>query len=168
VGFYFWTIPTGLQVRSDYAVQVVCANTVGTSLGVSGTSPQFMIATNDLVLLNPGRATRAVNLGVVRVAWKASAAMTVNIFVKSGSGAETQVGTAPPGTTFMDITLPAAVSSSSRVKVRIANAASSSNQDSVDGYFMVRGTTPSFTTALSGTLQVGTIQLLEWTGRSDS
>jgi hypothetical protein len=169
-GYYFWTVP-GDTVRYDYSVQVVCADSNGVSLGVAGNSPAFGITTNDLVLLNPGRASRFANGGVVRVAWKASANVTgVNIFVKSGSGAEVQVpGTVPAGTTFKDITLPAGVSDSSRVTVRIQNAAFTSSQDSVDGYFMVRGTAPGFTSSFAGqNLQVGSIQLLDWHGRSDS
>ena len=112
--------------------------------------PAFTIASSDLVLLNPGRGTRAANGGVMRVAWKASAAVTgVNIFVKAGAGAETQVATNVTGTTFKDITLPPAVSSSSRVTIRIQDSGASARQDSVDGYFMVRGATPSFTTNLA-------------------
>jgi FG-GAP-like repeat len=151
-------------------VQVVCANSNGASLGVSGNSPTFGITTADLVLLNPGRGSRFANGGVVRVAWKATGAVTsVNIFVKSGAGAETQVATNVAGTSYRDITLPGGVSDSSQVTVRIQNSASTSHQDSVDGYFMVRGTSPGFTNNFTGqTLQVGSIQLLDWHGRSDS
>jgi hypothetical protein len=115
--------------------------------------------------LNPGRGFRAVDGGTVRVAWKKSVAVaSVNIFIKSGAGAETQVATNAAGT-FRDVTLPGSVFSSSQVTIRIEDSGNSNRQDSVDGYFMVRGGTPSFTTALAGqTLQMGSIQVLEWNG----
>ena len=118
--------------------------------------------------MNPGRDSRAVNGGTLRVAWKKSAAVgNVNIFVKSGSGGETQVGTNLSGT-FFDITLPGSVSTSSQVTVRIQDAGNSNRQDSVDGYFMVRGPSAAFTTALASTLQMGSIQVLRWVGPSTS
>jgi parallel beta-helix repeat protein len=169
VGYYFWTVPA-VALRADYYAQVVCKDSNGVPLGVSGNSPSFTIASSDLVLLNPGRVTRAVDDSVLRVAWKASAAVTgVNIFVKAGFGAETQVATDVTGTSFADITLPAAVSDSSAVTVRIQDAATNAHQDSVDGYFMVRGAAPSIGTNLSAKpLQIGSIHILEWTGMSTS
>jgi hypothetical protein len=122
------------------------------------------------VLLNPGRATRAADGSVLRVAWKASPAVAgVNIFVRSGVDNETQVASNVTGTTFKDITLPASVSSSSRVTVRIQDSGSSARQDSVDGYFMVRGASPSLEPiAANRKLQIGSIKMLEWTGVSSS
>jgi parallel beta-helix repeat protein len=167
-GYYFWSVPS-VALRSDYYVQLGCADSNDVSLGLATNSPSFTVAASDLVLMNPGRGTRAVNGSTLRVAWKKSAAVgAVDIYVRSGSGAETKVATAAAGETFRDIALPATVSSSSRVSVRIQDGATS-RQDSVDGYFMVRGGSPSFTSALGGlTLQVGSIRMLEWTGTSGS
>ena len=123
----------------------MCLNSSGAPVGQIGYSRPFTIAAGDLVLLNPGRAFRAANDGTVRVAWKTSASVgNVNIFIKSGSRAETLVASNVSGT-FRDIVLPAAVSSSSQVTIRIEDAGNSSRQDSVDGYFMVRGGSPVFT-----------------------
>ena len=166
VGHYFWTVPA-VPFRSDYFVQVVCLNSSGGGVGVAGNSPLFSIAASGLALLNPGRGFRAVDGGTVRVAWaKSSEVASVYVFVKSGAGPETQIG--PVAGTILDVVLPGSVSSSSRVTVRIQDAGNSSRQDSVDGYFMVRGT-PSFTTALAGqTLLVGSVQLLDWVGMPSS
>src|SRR5262245_22514586 len=171
VGYYVWNVPAGLPVRSDYSIQINCANRNGAWLGASGIGPQFSVAASDLVLLNPGRASRAVNGGTLRVAWKASGAVTGNvlIYVKSGAGPETLVDTAPAGTTVRDITLPAGVSDSSLVTLRIQDSTSASRQDSVDGFFMVRGVSPSFMTSFNGqTLQAGGVYPLQWNGRYDS
>ncbi len=168
VGHYFWTVPA-VPVRSDYGIQVVCLNSSGAPVGQIGYSRPFTIAAGDLVLLNPGRAFRAANGGTVRVAWKKSASVAnVNIFIKSGSGAETLVASNVGGT-FRDIVLPAAVSSSSQVTIRIEDAGNSSRQDSVDGYFMVRGGSPAFSTSsVRAALVAGSIQVLEWAGTSTS
>ena len=152
-------------------MQVVCKDSNNAALGVSGDSPNFSIASRALVLMNPGRGTRVANGGLLRVAWKKSSAVTgaVNIFVSSGSGAPIQVATALAGTTFWDVVLPPAVSNSSQVMVRIQEVGNAANQDSVDGYFSVRGTSPVFTTALGGlALQVGSIRPLAWVGPSGS
>ena len=169
VGFYFWQVPAvPSPPAGNYFVHVVCADLNDQSLGVTGNSPAFTLASSELVLLNPGRATRAVNNSTLRVAWRATAAVpSVNVFVKSGSGQEVQVATSATGG-FVDVTLPQAVSDSNHVTVRIQSTATAGSQDSVDGYFMVRGGTPAFTANLSGVVQVGSIQLLEWNGRSDS
>jgi hypothetical protein len=150
-------------------VTVECLNSQGLSVGAADDSEPFTITSSDLVLLNPGRGVRAVNGGAVRVAWKKSTAGTVNIFVKAGaSGPETLVQANVSGT-FKDITLPAAVSNSSQVTIRIEDSGNSANGDSVDGFFMVRGATPSFTTGLADqTLQIGSILPLEWNGPSSS
>jgi parallel beta-helix repeat protein len=171
VGYYFWTVPASLPVRNDYSIQINCNNRNGAYQGAAGASAQFSVAASDLVLLNPGRATRAVDGGLVRVAWKASSAVTgsVLIYVKAGTGSETLVDTAPAGTTVRDITLPPGVSDSSQVTLRIQDSTNASRQDSVDGYFMVRGLLPSFTTNFHGqTLQAGAVYPLQWTGRYDS
>ena len=168
VGSFIWTVPAA-PFANNYSVQVVCLDSNGSPLGVSANSPPFTIGSSSLVLLSPGRASRATNGGTVRVAWKADGTVpAVNVFVKVGSGAETQVASNQTGP-FADVTLPAQVSNSSRVRIRIQSTGSASTQDSVDGFFMVRGTSPTFTTNFTGqTLQVGSIQALEWNGRSDS
>ncbi len=168
VGYYFWNVPSA-GYRDDYFVRVECLDSHGNPVSVSDDSAAFTIATNDLVLLNPGRASRAVNGGSLRVAWKKSSAVgNVNVFVRTEGGSETQVATNATGT-FTDVTLPGSVSSSSQVTIRIQDAGNAGRQDSVDGTFMVRGTTPAFTTALAGQgLRIGSIQTLEWVGRQDS
>ena len=99
---------------------------------------------------------------------KSRSVASVNIFIKSGSGAETLAASNVSGT-FRDIVLPAAVSSSSQVTIRIEDAGNSSRQDSVDGYFMVRGGSPAFTTtSVRAALVAGSIQVLEWAGTSTS
>jgi parallel beta-helix repeat protein len=167
-GYYIWSVPP-VAFRSDYYVQAVCTDSNGTSLGVAD-SPNFTIASNDLVLLNPGRGSRATNGGPLRVAWKASANVTgVNVFVKAGSGAEIQVAANVTGTSFTDIVLPPSVSNSSAVTVRIQDSGNSSHQDSVDGTFMVRGASPAFLTNLSSAiLDVGSVQVLQWAGPSSA
>jgi uncharacterized protein DUF5648 len=168
VGHYFWTVPA-VAFRSDYHVEVKCLDANKISTGTVGDSAPFTIATSDLVLLNPGRGSRAVDGGTVRVAWKKSGAVTnVNIFIRSGEGAETWVAANQTGT-FADILLPATVWGSSQVTIRIQDSRNGTLQDSVDGHFMVRGGTPAFATALAGqTLQMGSIQTLEWAGMSSS
>ena len=126
----------------------MCLNSSGAPVGQTGNSRPFTIAAGDLVLLNPGRAFRAVDGGTVRVAWKKTPSIAgVNIFIKSGSGAETLVASNVSGT-FRDITLPATVSSSSQVTIRIEDAGNSSRQDSVDGYFMVQRSVTRLQTTL--------------------
>jgi len=167
VGFYAWTVPA-VPFRADYYVQVACLDSNLAPAALASSAP-FTIAANDLVLLNPGRGFRAVDGGTIRVAWKKSAAVAnVNIFVKSAAGVETQVATNASGT-FLDVTLPPSVSDSGHVTIRIQDASNSARQDSVDGYFMVRGGAPSFTTPLAGqSLQIGSIQVLEWNGLAGS
>ena len=168
VGHYFWTVPA-VAFRNDYAIQVVCLNSSGTPVGAVGSSRPFTISAGDLVLLNPGRAFRAVNGGTVRVAWRKSASIAgVNIFIKAGSGPETLLASNVSGT-FRDITLPASVSSSSEVSLRVEDAGNSSRQDSVDGYFLVRGASPAFRpTSVRPSLVAGSIQVLDWVGTTTS
>jgi parallel beta-helix repeat protein len=166
-GHYFWNVP-GVAVRNDYSIQVVCLNSAGAPVGVSGFSRPFTIANSDLALLNPGRAFRAANGGTVRVAWKKSASVgVVNIFIKSSSGAEIPVASNISGT-FHDIILPAAVWNSGQVTIRIADASNSSRQDSVDGYFMVRGSPAFMPDSLRSSLVAGSIQVLAWSGAATS
>jgi hypothetical protein len=167
-GYYFWTVPS-LGFRTDYYVQVVCLNSRGVPLGPSANSEPFTIAAPDLVLLNPGRGSRLVNGETIRVAWRKTAAVQgVNIFIRSADGPEIQVASNVT-TTFRDVTLPPSVSNSNRVTLRIQDSADPSRQDSVDGYFMVRGATPSLTTDLTGrTLQIGSIEIIEWNGVAGS
>jgi parallel beta-helix repeat protein len=164
-GYYIWNVPL-VAFRSDYYVLAVCTDSNGASLGVFDYSATFTMASSELVLMNPGRGSRATNGGTLRVAWKASAALTgVNVFVKADSGPETQVASNITGRSFTDITLPASVSSSSAVTVRIQDSGNTSRQDSVDGHFMVRGASPGFLTSLSNTtLPVGAVRLLQWVG----
>ena len=168
VGHYFWTVPAA-PFRQDYSVQVVCLNANGVPVGAAGTSRPFSIATGDLVLLNPGRAFRAWDGGTVRVAWKKTASVAaVNIFIKAGSGAETLVASNVSGT-FRDIALPAAVWGSSEVTIRVQDAANAGRQDSVDGYFQVRGATPAFRmTSVPSSVVVGSIHVLDWVGTATS
>ncbi len=166
IGHYFWTVPAAAP-GTNYVMRVDCLNSAAAAVGAFGDSAAFTIATNDLVLMNPGRAFRAVNGSNLRVAWKKSAAVgNVNIFVKSGSGGETAFG--PFTGTWADITLPGTVSDSSRVTIRIQDASVGTRQDSVDGYFMVRGTAPAFFNLTGQSFQIGSIQVLQWAGRSDS
>jgi parallel beta-helix repeat protein len=164
-GYYIWNVPS-VVFGSDYYVLVQCLDANGVWLGPIAASTNLTIGSNHLVLLNPGRGTRANDGGVLRVAWRASAAVAgVNVFVKSGSGAEIQVATNVTGASSVDIILPAFVSSSSLVTVRIQDSGNGAHQDSVDGSFMVRGPAPSFHSALSNTtIRVGSVQLLQWTG----
>ncbi len=113
VGYYFWTVPNvTLPVRTDYFVRIVCLTSQGAPTGPSDDTAQFSLTNSDLVLLNPGRAFRAVNGGTIRVAWKKSGAVSgVNVFVRAASGSESQVATNAQGT-FVDVTLPGAVSNS--------------------------------------------------------
>jgi parallel beta-helix repeat protein len=166
-GYYIWTVPS-VAFRSDYFIHAVCTNSNLTPLGAVGNSAAFTIAASDLVLMNPGRGSRATNGGTLRVAWKASAQVGgVNVFVKAGTGAETQVAFNVTGRNFTDITLPPSVSTSSAVTVRIQDSGNSSRQDSVDGHFMVRGASPAFLTNFSNTsVPVGSVQLLRWAGPS--
>lgn len=166
-GLYVWTVPAN-PTGSSYAITVDCRTSSGGSTGVSGSSDFFKIGTSALTLLNPGRASRANNASTLRVAWKKTAAVTnVNVFVRAaGSVTETQVGTNVTAN-FVDVTLPSAVNNS-LATIRIVDAASASNEDSVDGYFMVRGT-GTFNTTFSGqNLLIGSIQSLAWSGYSTS
>ncbi len=141
-GTFIWGVPA-VTVGPNYFVRVVCANSNGGGLGLFADGP------------------------TVRVAWKKAASIAnVNVFVKSGTGAETAFG--PFAGTFGDIVLPGSVSNSSQVKIRIQNASSAQDQDSVDGTFMVRGAAGVITTVLSPQMQVGSIRPLEWVGPSNS
>jgi parallel beta-helix repeat protein len=168
-GYYIWSVPA-VAFRSDYYIHVQCADSNGTFLGVAGTSANFTIATNALILLTPGRAARATDGGSLRVAWKASAGVAgVNVFIKAGAGAEIPVASNIVGTNFVDVVLPAAVWSSSAVTVRIQGSGNAAQQDSVDGSFMVRGGSPSFQASLTNaSLQIGSVQVLQWNGPSNS
>ena len=168
IGDYIWAVPAA-PFGSSYSVRVVCADSNDVPMaGVYGNSPQFTIASGSLVLMTPGRGSRATNGSTLRVAWKKAATVaSVNVYVKAGSGSETSFG--PYSGTFADITLPAAVSNSNRVSVRIQNPSATQDQDSVNGSFMVRGSSPAFATNLSGqVLQVGSVGILEWVGPSNS
>src|SRR5262249_46049550 len=98
-GYYVWSVPP-VPVRNDYYVQVNCTDSNGLVLAYD-VGPRFTIASPDLVLLNPGRGTRAANNSTVRVAWKAGPLVTaVNVFVKTGLGGEALVASNITGTSF--------------------------------------------------------------------
>jgi len=165
-GFYRWNVPAAI-FGTEYHVQVGCLDSNGASLGVSGDSPRFTLADDDLALMNPGRGTRATNGSTIRVAWKKTTLVTsVNVFIKAAGGPETQVATNAPGT-YADVLIPGSIADSSHVTIRIQDSGNIARQDSVDGYFMVRGSAPGFSTAISG-LRIGAIRTLEWHGPSTS
>ena len=164
-GTFMWGVPA-VGLASNYFIRIVCTDSNGITLGPFGDSPQFTIASSNLVLMAPGRAARVANGATLRVAWRKAAFITnVNVFVKLDNGSETSFG--PFSGTFGDVVLPGSVSNSNQVKIRIQNTGSAGDQDSVDGSFMVRGS-GAFTTSLSGLLQIGSIRPIEWVGPSNS
>ena len=167
VGTFVWGVPA-VAPSAGYFVQVACADSSDNLLGPAAQSPIFTIASSNLVLMAPGRSANGANGGTLKVAWKQTAAVpSVNVFVKAGTGPEASFG--PFVASSADITLPGAVSNSSQVSVRIQSSANSQDQDSTDGWFMVRGGSPALTTSLGGlSLQIGSVQPLQWVGRSDS
>ena len=103
LGYYFWNVPA-VPFRNDYYMEVACADSNGVAAGRNRQQPgvHHRVERSGAAEPRPGNPCRGN--GVVRVAWKASAAVAgVNIFVKSGSGGETQVATNVTGTTFKDI-----------------------------------------------------------------
>jgi parallel beta-helix repeat protein len=165
-GFYAMTVPA-VTFGTDYHVRVRCMTSNVVDMGVFADSASFTIAASDLVLLNPGRGTRATNGSTIRVAWKKSAAVaSVNIAIKTAGGPETVVASNATGT-FRDIVIPGSIADSSRVTIRIQGSGSATHQDSVDGYFMVRGSSPGFTTAFASQIfRIGSVRILEWHGPS--
>jgi uncharacterized protein (TIGR03437 family) len=167
-GYYNWTVPAGLGPAADYTVAVTCKNSAGGGTGVSSSSPAFTVASNALTLLTPGPDQPANGGAALRVSWrKSSSVSAVNVFLKYDGGGYTQYASNVTND-YVDITLPSI--SSNKVSVMIQSASGAAGQDSVDGYFMVRGGSGAFT-SLSGatnTLLVGDIVNLEWVSPPNS
>lgn len=174
IGYYSWTVPS-VTVANDYQITVSCKNSAGTAVGATGSSGAFSIASSALKLATPGRAFRGVAGSNVRVAWlKSSSVSNVDVYLKHSGGDWVHQGSSSG--IFMDITLPSGVSSN-QTSIRIADQDVSTNQDSVDGYFTISGSTGSITSifapdggnVLSGSsVQIGDSYIIEWISPADS
>ena len=174
IGYYRWIVPT-LPTANDYQITVSCKNSAGVAVGATGTSGVFSIASSALKLASPGRAFRGAAGSNVRVAWlKSSSVSDVDVYLKHSGGDWALQGSSSG--TFMDITLPGGVSSN-QASVRIVDQGNPVNQDSVDGYFTIRGSSGTITSifapdggnVLSGSfVQIGDSYIIEWISPANS
>lgn len=162
VGIYNWTVPANQGAASNFTITVTCRNSAGSSLGTTGSSPAFTVPTAGLLLMTPGPDLMANAGGTLRVAWQRTATVgNVNVYLQTSEGGALTLMSSNQSGDFVDITLPSVVTS--RAKVVIKATSNNAIQDSNDGYFSIRGTTPAFTNPAPGaTMLVGDVVDLEW------
>jgi parallel beta-helix repeat protein len=165
VGVYQWTVPA-IGAAADYTIVVDCNNSAGASLGVSASSGIFSVTTAGFELLSPQGNHRVTAGSTTKVAWKRSAGVTnpVNVFYRSTPGGGLVSLATNVAGNDATVTVPAGGTAQGSFVVQTAGASIS---DSSDGFVNVTDTTPSVT-APSGTLGIGTLQLLQWKSHSSS
>lgn len=164
-GLYQWTVPA-VAPASDYTIVVDCNNSAGASLGASASSGAFSITAAGIELLSPQGNHRVVAGSPAKVTWKRSASTTgpVNVFYRSTPG-----GTLTPlasNITGNDATVIVPAGGSAQGSF-VVQAAGGTISDSSDGFVNVTDASPSVI-APSGTLGIGTLQLLQWKSHSSS
>lgn len=158
-GYYHWTVPA-VAPRSDYAVTVTCKNSQRASVGVTGTSPQFAIATADVILLAPGPYLMVTGGSTYRAGWRKSGAVSgVNLFIRIDGGVWTPVASNITES-FGDFNLPAV--NSNRVQLRVESMSDPNAADEIDGYFTIRSGSASITSALPADVLIGSTVELGW------
>jgi len=150
---------------------VSCKNSSGASLGTSGSSAAFTLASSGLLLMTPGPDQIADNNPggcpscqqvPLRVSWSKSAGIGgVDVFLQTTDGGTLSQLAFNQAGDFVDVTLPSVTSS--RAKIVIRATGSPAIQDSNDGYMTIRGSTPTMTNpASSTTFVIGSVVDLEW------
>jgi parallel beta-helix repeat protein len=165
VGLYRWTVPN-VPVAGDYTIYIECKNGANQSLGVNGRSDAFTVAAAGIELLTPQGNERLTAGSQALVAWKRTGVGPgVDVLYRSGTGVFSTVLASNVTRDTVFVTVPATATSRGSFLVR----ASSNNSiaDSTDGFVTIRSSS-SQVIAPSGTLQVGTLQQVEWTSPSTS
>ena len=143
-GFYNWTVPN-LAAASDYTISVSCKTSANGNLGLSATTSPFTVGAGGLVLLSPGRDLMVNSDQSVRVSWARTGGFGsgVNVLVRTSAGGVWNTVVSNVSGDFVDI--PVTGANSNRVSVLIQSATGGNIQDSVDGFFTVRGGSAGFT-----------------------
>ena len=165
VGIYRWTVPN-LPPASNYTIYIDCKNSTNALVGVNATSGAFTIAKAGLELLTPQGNERLTSGGTAFVAWKRGAGVTaVDVLYRTDNGGFSTVLAANVTRDAVAVTVPGTITSRGSFLVRASN--DSAIADSTDGYVNARGGAQQVI-APTGTLQVGTLEQVEWTSPANS
>ena len=164
-GVFLWTVPA-VAVADDYTIVVDCNNSAGASLGVSASSGIFSITATGLELLSPQGNHRVPAGSTTKVTWKRSVSTTgpVNVFYRSTPGGGLLSLASNITGNDATVTVPAGGTAQGSFVVQTVGASIS---DSSDGFVNVADTSPSVI-APSGTLGIGTLQLVQWNSHLNS
>jgi parallel beta-helix repeat protein len=165
VGVYQWTVPA-IAAAADYTIVIDCNNSAGNSLGVSASSGVFSITAAGLELLSPQGNHRVVAGSTTKVTWKRNASNTdpVNVLYRATPGGSPVSLASNITGNDATVTVPAGGTAQGSFVIQTAGASIS---DSSDGFVNVTDATPSVI-APSGTLGIGTLQLVQWNSHSSS
>jgi parallel beta-helix repeat protein len=165
-GIYQWTVPP-LTTGTSYTIVIDCKNTAGTSLGVSGSSPESFIAGDAGIELLAPQGNHRITAGqTVKVAWKRAVGVTglVTVQYRSSPGGSLTTLISNVAGNEATVTVPADGASEGQFRVSVAGT---SIADATDGFVSVRDATPTVS-GPTGTLGVGTLQLVQWQSHTNS
>ena len=165
VGVYQWIVPA-IAAAADYTIVIDCNNSAGASLGVSASSGVFSITAAGLELLSPQGNHRVVAGAPTKVTWKRNPGIVaaVNVFYRATPGGSLVPLASNITGNETTVGVPAGGTAKGSFVIQTAGANIS---DSSDGFVNVTDTTPSVT-APSGTLAIGTLQLVQWNSHPNS
>ena len=159
VGLYRWTVPNTAQ-GSDYTIYIDCKNSINQSLNTSGRSGAFTVAKAGIELLTPQGNERVPAGGQAVVAWKKTTAVTaVDVLYRSDVSDFSTVLVSDITRDTVTVLVPDASTSRGSFLVRASN--DHSIADSSDGFVNIRGGAAQVT-GPAHTLQIGTLQQVEW------
>ena len=149
-----------LRKASDYTIYIDCKNSINQSLNANGRSGAFTIAKAGIELLTPQGNERVPAGGQAVVAWKKTPAVTaVDVLYRSDVSDFSTVLVSDVTRDTVTVTVPDAPTSRGSFLVRASNDPSIA--DSSDGFVNIRGGAAQVT-GPTGTLQIGTLQQVEW------
>jgi uncharacterized protein (TIGR03437 family) len=143
-GFYQWTVPA-VAAAADYTITVSCKDSTNAGLSTTSTTAPFTIGSAGLLLLSPGRDLMVNSDQPVRVSWARTGGFSAGVNVSTRTAAGGAWTAVANNVTGDSVDIPVTGLNSNRVSVLIQSATGGNIQDSVDGFFTVRGGTPVFT-----------------------
>jgi hypothetical protein len=159
VGVHRWTVPN-IAPAFDYTIYIDCKNSTNQSLNANAQSAAFTVAKAGIELLTPQGNERLSAGSQAVIAWKRTPAVTaVDVLYRSDVGAFSTVLIS--NITRDTVTVPVPGEATSRASFLVRASNDHSIADSSDGFVNIRGGAAQVI-APTGTLQIGTLQQVQW------